>query len=464
MKQKYFGRRGSITTFLCIVLSAIILLETIYVSGAFQRKKEVQLSEAVSHQVEQLMACFDLNALDWYGVYALSDVGSSHAVFDEMVNGLDGAFFEASGICPLSTSDLESAIVEYMRLRGLAFEGSGLFDRLGYSISKIDEAGGLSGNGISKWLPTFKEYVQNQEKWKNALENVAKLANIVGLDEKLEDFFDFADSILETWEENSSAILQVGDTSVTVSLFDPTSIEKLTSVFDAYMDQDLPSIFERLLMNEYAVYQFDSRVTSYVTDAGTEKEANILGIPFEDIHSENRPDMEYLLLGQSDSVNRLGASGLIFGTRLILDLGSYLMDSSKKEIALGIAEIISVLVMLVSGGTVYIEPSLMQYVILFMMAYIRAELDMFRLIKGKSVPIIYSKKTSDSFGDLFETNYRDYFRLFFLFVPKETLLQRMKTVIERDCGATLYTGISASGVMDNSKYTIERRFELYENH
>lgn len=52
MKKKLLGRHGTITVFLCIILSAIIILESIYISGANERKREVILTEAVSHQVE----------------------------------------------------------------------------------------------------------------------------------------------------------------------------------------------------------------------------------------------------------------------------------------------------------------------------------------------------------------------------------------------------------------------------
>lgn len=464
MKRKLFGRRGTITVFLCIILAALILVESIYIEGAFQRKREVQLSEGVSHQVEQIMSSFDRKALEWYGVYGLTSTGSNHNVFDSMTSNLDDVSFSAELIDAFDNDDLQTSISEYMRLRGIAFEGNGILERLGMSISKIKEVGGMSSNGMSKWLPSFKEYLGNKKKWKNILEKVAKAAKIVGLDDKLEDFFDFADSVMEAWEENSSAVLEFGDTSVTVSLFDPGSVSTLTSIFDAYMDADLPGFLDRLMMNEYAAFQFDSRIKTYQTAYGKEKERNIMGTPFEDIHSSNQNDLEYLLFGSNDIVNLYGSSTLILGTRLILNTGTYLMDESKKEMALGIAEILSIVIAVVSLGAVIIDPTLLQYAILFMMAYVRSLMDMFRLLEGKTVPIIYSKKTSDSYGMIFSTDYRDYFRIFLLFVPTETLLERMRTVILRDCGGSLYTGVRAMGTLGDSQYVVERRFELYENH
>ena len=40
MRKRLFGRHGAITLFLCLLLSAVILLESIYVAGAYRRKQE----------------------------------------------------------------------------------------------------------------------------------------------------------------------------------------------------------------------------------------------------------------------------------------------------------------------------------------------------------------------------------------------------------------------------------------
>ena len=80
MKRRLSDRKGTITLFLCIVLSAAIILESIYIKGAYRRKQEVILASAVSHQTEQILSQFDRQYLDWYGIYALDSIESDHAV------------------------------------------------------------------------------------------------------------------------------------------------------------------------------------------------------------------------------------------------------------------------------------------------------------------------------------------------------------------------------------------------
>ena len=94
MRKKLFGRHGSITIFLCMILSAIIVLESIFISGAYRRKREVILTEAVNHQAEQIMSQFNKDYLDWYGIYALDSIEAGSSVFETMTSGMEETSFQ----------------------------------------------------------------------------------------------------------------------------------------------------------------------------------------------------------------------------------------------------------------------------------------------------------------------------------------------------------------------------------
>ena len=464
MKKKPFGRHGSVTLFLCIILAAAVFLESIYLKGAYQRKQEVLLTQAVSHQVEQHLSQFDRDYLDWYGIYVLDDVEADHAVFDEMTKEYSDMSFEYDLIDEFSDHDLKIAVSEYMRLRGLAFEGTAILDRLGISLSQLSGMNQFRSTGIGTWLPSLEEYLKHKDSSSGMMNTVVEICKNTGIDDKLDYFYDFMDELGTAWERNSSAMLEVGDTSSMLSLFDPESIYSVTSIFDGYMDYQLPSVVDRLLINEYAVFSFDSRVDSYEGVDGAEEEANIIGIPFSEIHDEkNRPDLEYLLVGSDKaSVNKNVSFGFIAGTRLLLDMSAYLMDDTKRSIALGIAEVLCVLIAIMTAFTVILEPTVIMYAILFMMAFIRALSDTAKLIAGETVPLFYNDAVTSVLGDFADTTYRDYFRVFLLFVPENILLSRMNDVIHLDCGEHLYTGVDAKGTLRDTKYQVRRRFELYE--
>ncbi len=464
MRKRLYGRKGSITLFLCIVLSAAIILETIYIRGAYQRKEEVLLTRAVSHQMEQILSQFDRESLDWYGIYVLDKINADHAVFDEMTKGHKDMSFEYELTDEFSKEDLRVSITEFMRLRGLAFEGSGIMDRLGFSISTLTGKN-AAGSGIGAWLPTFKDYLSNRDKYSGMWDEVEDKCEEYGLEDELPYFYSFVDDIEDIMKRNVSSVMQIGDTSVTVSLFDPSCMDTLTSAMDQYMDVELPSIVDRLLINEYAAFSFDSRVTAYEGKNGSVEESNIVGLPFSDMHGdENTCDLEYLLIGSdSKSVNKVGSYAMILGTRLILNFCAFMMDDTIRTIAYAIASVMAVLVSVFSMFIVNIDPVSIQYAIIFFMAFIRAVSDTGKLVSGKSVPLFYNDTFTSAAGDFANTYYRDYFRVFLLFVSEDTLLGRMKDVISRDCGDHLYTGADATGTLRDASYSVKRRFELYAN-
>jgi hypothetical protein len=135
------------------------------------------------------------------------------------------------------------------------------------------------------------------------------------------------------------------------------------------------------------------------------------------------------------------------------------MDDTIMNIAYWIAQVISIMIWITSLFTVYIDPTAIQYTIVFFMAFAKAVMDASDLISGRSVPLFYH----DSVEDAIDTSYRDYFRVFLLFIPEDKLLDRMRTVIQRDCGEHLYTGVYATGMLGDDSYSVKRRFELYDN-
>ena len=440
MSKKLFGRHGSITIFLCLILSAIIVLESIYISGAYRRKREVILTEAVNHQAEQIMSQFNKDYLDWYGIYALDNIEAGSSVFETMTSGMEETSFQYELTDKLGPEDIRTSIIDFMKLRGIAFEGHGIIERLGASLKDLS----------------------NREKYSFFWGIVKKICEAMGIEDKVQEFTNFVDQLDDVWRADSSAAFQAGDTSIVLSIYDPTCVSTIAGVFDRYLDWDMPTLVDRFLINEYASFSFDSLVKSY-EDSDEEEECNILGIPFSDIHGENRLDLEYLLVGNdSDFYKRSASFGFLLGTRLILDLSAFLMDSGKKTLALAIAEVMSILIMVISCFTVIISPRVLQFFVLFAMAYIRAFSDVLKLTSGKTVPLFYNDKVTNTLGNFADTVYRDYYRVFLFLVPEDKLLSRMQYIIEKDCGEDLYTGVRATGTWKDVSYQVERRYSLYE--
>jgi len=190
------------------------------------------------------------------------------------------------------------------------------------------------------------------------ISSVLSAAEVIDISGKLSELEEFSSLIQQEMARDTTLYLQgQPSTDISEDIINPDNLSKIMSYADSYMNFKLPDIVDALMINEYAAASFDSEI-EYVNDGDAkQKETNFLGVPFSDIHGNNRADLEYILTGiDNELVSFNAAKILIYDMRIIVNLGTYLVDSEKMKKAKEIAEILSTGISLVSAGTVTIDP------------------------------------------------------------------------------------------------------------
>ena len=152
---------------------------------------------------------------------------------------------------------------------------------------------------------------------------------------------------------------------------------------------------------------------------------------------------------------------LIYDMRIIVNLGTYLVDSEKMKKAKEIAEILSTGISLVSAGTVTIDPEALQFVVLYVWALGQGFADLVKLTGGESIVLFDHSALAEHtiLVDALLTDYRDYLVLFLLTVPVDWKLSRILTIIKKDCGGELYKGVSLSMDYRGNSFMMEDTYD-----
>ncbi|HOO61179.1 MAG TPA: DUF5702 domain-containing protein [Bacillota bacterium] len=458
MKEK----KGGIMLFLCIILSLVVLVNCIFIGGAYYRKQEVICETAVSHQLEHILANFDRDISSNYGIYTIGDYDATAVVFHAMTEDLEGTQISLSVSRELETDSLQKAISEYIRFRVPAVAADRILEVFDISFEGILGVSSFQSSNRDLWVKAISSFISAKEAWETVLSTAEAIINIIDYENKLDSFLSFIHQIEAAFNQNASRTLQWGDTSLFASIFDPSTVTRLSDFMNAIMEADMGEIGDYFFIREYALTQFDSRVLGSFDGEAFSLESNLSGTTFVEIHDENHSDLEYLAFGfEEDTLNILASSSMLLVFRLFLNIGAFLLDAEKMEEALGIAEVLSALITLVSVGTVPIPPETLQYAVIYVWAYAQAIEESLLLQNGGEVPVVSNGAVDELISQYGMTTYKDYFRPLLGIIPKEILLERMLRVLERDAGHPLYTEIIATYTIHGRTFEMRRRFEVY---
>ena len=141
MKTVKSNKKGTMTLFLAIILSALILIECTFVMFIWDLDYRLAYSSALRAEVETILAEYDRQLFDTYGIYAVTLNDVDDEVFQKAISthGYTGdSDIEIYGVKALSVEDLKAAISVYYanRAGGIWFEKAfvqveGLLDEAG---------------------------------------------------------------------------------------------------------------------------------------------------------------------------------------------------------------------------------------------------------------------------------------------------------------------------------------------
>ena len=155
MKKIRRDKKGAMTIFLAIILSALILVECTFVLFVWDLDYRMAFSSALRAEVETILAEYDRQLFDTYGIYAVTLDNVDDEVFQKAISthGYSGdSDIVIYGVKALSIDDLKAAITVYYANRTSAI----WFEKAFVQIEGlIDEA------GLGDVLETLREFTSS---------------------------------------------------------------------------------------------------------------------------------------------------------------------------------------------------------------------------------------------------------------------------------------------------------------
>ncbi len=457
------------TIFLCIILTAVILVQSIFYFGARFRENQADIRRCLRLQTQQILASYNEELLNQYGLYAFDSTAKNDEVFMACLNDSCDATVGAYDTCLLDENQLATGICNYMEVREAGIVTGDIISKARSVMSEIEGndiyIAGTDGE-TQEWIADLSDYLNGGDVWDTVIEVISVATDYAECSGYFDDLFSFAEDYREIFERGTSLYLQ-GESSGSVadSLLDTKMMENTLNTIDSYMGQDSSTLMEYLLVNQYAVCCFDSKLQTTNEGNSSIPEANYLGVPFSELHSTNQCDLEYILTGlDSDTASCGVVYAGIYSLRLAVNFLSLLSDKEKMEIANGIATVISTIIFIVSEGGIYVDPKVIEFIVAGVWAAGQAMLEVNALENGESISFIDSSVITDNpiLDEVLQTSYRDYVGLFLLFIPEETKLERMLAVINRDYGEDLSTSVGITSNYLSKVYYLEEGYDLYD--
>ncbi len=442
------NKKGTSTLFLAIILSALILVETTYIAFVADLDRRLTYTRALKEQAQIYLASYDRQLFKTYGIYAFNSSYINSSVFDQIVtaNGYEpGDVIYASGMYSIDTEDLKRAVACYY-----AYRTSGIMvDRFSEIIvSFIDQI----GDGIISELRQFISSPSSGllraiiEGGAGVSEAISGALELLGIDESspsyqlLMNLFSSLGAI-----DNDSPDISNG--------FDPADMEFLfgilefnTGLYD-YGTEFNETINIHSCLADYAANNFDCTL---------EDDTAIDGTSFSVFHTDNESDSEYILTGLEGLPGRALTDYYILGALFLKNLVCNMTDAELQEIITPTAEILSVIIGVLSSGAVILPPEVYEAVILSLITEIQSVSELWQVLHGEEVTFV-------SIGemDILNLDYRDFLTVFMCFVPDDLLTERMLVILDRDF-PDYVTGIDVETDYGGSTLSYETRYELYE--
>ena len=448
--SKCKGRRhGTTTLFLAIILTSVIFIQVTYFSLVVELDRKACFHRAVTTQAECFLADYDRELFSVYGLYAFDINTLDCDVFHNVLtaNGIDeGDVITVSGIDTFDTEDLRAAISMYYATRSPGIVVSGLIGCLSSYLDELDEMGFTKN--IKKFMNSdaadvLKDIIEGAENITEILDNITDYVDLFGIKDKVRSFKRFFSSLRKV----SDYVPDSGNG------FDPSDlgfvIEMMETAADLY-DSSSEFIDEYAFhpcLCHYAVYNFDSYLDEDVTINNT---------PVSEIHSGDEYDVEYIITGKKgdDAVDTLAVP--MFAILFVREMVITYTDKETIGVIEGIADVLSVLVSVVSVGTVVLPPEVYKTVIAVLYSVIGTVSDVKDMYDGEKLSFLSVKG-----HDVIKLGYKDLLFLFMLFGDDDKILKRVTRVINRDYNG-FATGITLCSMYKGDVYFYERRYELYE--
>ena len=443
-------KRGASSLFLAVIMSALILVECTFVAFVWNLDYALSVNEALKTQVDTILCDYNRQLFDVYGIYAftLDEVDDECFCKALEMNGLTSqSTLVVTAADEFTTEDLKTAINSYYWYRGSGISLKGLVEGYAEMIRRTDEKGILNQVGEYMQSPAAG-YVSDMIKGaEDASQWIGKAGEALNLDEILEEAADL-DDIRDNYKDTVKDIELDIDIDIDdwEALLDTLSF--LESTMDNLTDMSDP-VMTKMNVSHYCAYNFDC---CFAPDG----DASITGTEFSSIHGDKQVDAECIITGLEDYPAIFKVEYLMVQVLIVSNMLKDYANEEFRNTMEVLGQIISTIISAVSEGTVNIDYRIIAAGLIYICASFQSIKDFYQVIKGQRAVIFeYEGEKMVTFS------YRDFLYLFALCTPVEELLERSRTVLERDYGE-LYKGITLEADFRGDAYSVTKSYQLYE--
>lgn len=435
------GRRGSLATFFCLVLAGTMMILLILLHAAQDRSAEHDLDRALNAQIQASLAGFDRSWRE-FGLFGFLPGTTDSSVFQAMLpKQMKSCRLQVELQRPLADPiELDRQIVRYMKARVPALYLARLAGQLTRSAGGA--SGGLQAEGVREFCSLTESSVR------------AAAGSLFG--SLLDELQNQALSLLkENYQQYASEFLGArSDDQIPAILgempdfLDPQSITRMAGTIEGLLDFKTAPLYEKCCLVEYVLDQFRPSVQQMISSAGREELKTIDGRFFSSMPDSREAEAEQILTGLEKPADaRLAVRALTTALRSMIHLAALLSDPERMEAIRVSATGTSVFIAVLTAGQIIIEPQVMTYLLTAGQAISAGMSDYERLSSGCAVEFwpTRGKLAIPSF-------YQDYLRLFLLFVPRSTILERVAAKLEELLPGPCYAGLQLSVNYQNRTY------------
>ncbi len=435
------SRRGSISLFCCLILTAFSLVLSSWVSAAHMRAWEARLADALKSQCQVVLAAYDPALFTSFGLLGFETQAANGQVVSTLMAGCPG--WQGPWLtvdAPLSDPlVLDQQMVRQMKnrlplhwldqIQKELDPASFLTDALSGPVASL--AGSVEAGQVSQVLDTLLG---------SLLDELAD-DQLTGVKNRLDGL--------------GLSLLGCRDSDLMTSLFgglptvlDPQGLNRLAAACNRLFSQAATGLYEDLCVAEYALAYCTQRVTvcgqtgrTLRTPDGRSMTALAVSRPCE---------LEQVLTGFFDpQAAAFVVRTCLVSLRTLIHLAALVSDADEMLTIQGLAESLAGAVALVSAGTVALEPQAIAYVLVVAKALSAAYKDTTRLLAGERI------RLWPGIGDLSATcSYQDHLRLFTLMLPRSLVVRRCGLIIEGVCGGPFYTQVTAASTLAGQGYQL----------
>lgn len=480
-------QEGSISFLLAFVLTAVLLLQSVVIRASRLRELELRAGRSIDLVNDSVLAQYDKTLADHYGLLAIKyadiPVEVARYINDDLSQFPAKAEISTVANHPLTEgSALKNQISDYMKLLYPQMMLNKILKQVEVLSSLAQEQASVESSVHSSKMLLQASNAPIQSILADPLieASLHQLKDFIlsqsgDTSQILRNFFSNATDRHEGDEPyvpdlNPDEQAAGDDVLKQISLFDGelewdlSQIGGLLNQGIAFLDFDTNHLYDKLLVTEYILGMTANWSDQRTADELIDPRENMRGASIRSVPLARELETEFILAGIDGETGTKAAVGtMLIATRLAIRTIAMLSNESEMSKLNTWAAILSVGLMIVSGGSVAIDKTVLKYALVLIRAQIDAVIDLNDLLNGKTVDLIpYVDAVNIS------SVYSDYVRLFLLAGSDKNQLTRLAESINANLNGPFYTTIESS-ISFVSKYSDYESFTLkrsdsYQNH